>query len=148
MIAAEPGRAVAGEGRDNARAAVNPADAMVIPVGDIDASGTIDGDPVGLVEAGPRGRSAISGIAGLAAAGAGRDHTRARIDPPNAMVEGVGKIQVATCVEPDVEWAVQQGARRWPAIAGIALLAGSYRCRNNPGLLWHRPETPRCVCRS
>ena len=115
---------------------------MVLPVGDIDASGTIDGDPVGLVEAGPRGRSAISGIAGLAAAGAGRDHTRARLDAPNAMVEGIAKIQVATCVEPDVEWTVKQGARCWPAIAAITLLAGSHRRRNNPGLLWHRLETP------
>ncbi len=107
VIAAEPGRAVAGEGRDDARAAVDPANTMIMPVGDIDVSGIVDRDAVGLVEAGTRGRTAIPGIAGLAAAGAGRDHTGARVDAPNAMVEGVGKIEVAVRVEPDIERAVQ-----------------------------------------
>ena len=142
VIAAEPGRAVAGEGRDDARAAVDPANTMIMPVGDIDVCGIVDRDAVGLVETGTSGRTAIPGIAGLAAAGAGRDHTGARVDAPNAMVERVGKIEIAVRVEPDVERAVQQGPRRRPAIAGIAFLAGSHRCRNDPGLLWHRLDTP------
>ena len=80
---------------------------MIMPVGDIDVSGIVDRDAVGFVEAGARGRAAIPGIAGLAAAGAGRDYPRARVDAPYAVVEGVGKIEVAVRVEPDVERAVQ-----------------------------------------
>src|SRR6202035_1794596 len=122
VIAAEPGRAAAGEGRDDARAAVDPPNTMIMRVRNIDVSGVVDRDAVGLVEAAAGGRTAIPGIAGLAAAGAGRDHARARIDAPNAVVERVGKIEVAEWVEPDVERAVQSRPRRRPAIAGIAFL--------------------------
>src|SRR5260370_4776893 len=58
------------------------------------------------------------------------------------MVKGVGEIEIAARVERDAERAVKQGPPRRTAIAGIAFLAGSNRCRNDPGLLWHRLETP------
>jgi hypothetical protein len=116
---------------------------MVVPVGDVDVSGIVDRDAVGLIEAGARRRAAaIPGIAGLAAAGPGRDHARARIDAPDAVVEGVRKVEVPARVEADIERSVQQSPRSWPAIAGVALLAGTDHCRNNPGLLRHRLETP------
>src|SRR4051794_9556968 len=92
VITAEPGSAVAGEGRGDSRASVDPPNTMIMSVGDIDVSGIIDRYAVGLVEAGTPGGTAIPRIAGLAAAGAGRDHTGVRIDTPNTMVEGVGKI--------------------------------------------------------
>ena len=59
-VAAEPRRAAAGQGRDHARGAVDPADAVVMPVGDIDVARLVDRDAVGLVEASLRRRAAVA----------------------------------------------------------------------------------------
>src|SRR5271166_4481488 len=66
-----------------------------------------------------------------------------RIDPPDAMVEGVGEIEIAVHVEADIERPVQEGVFARPAIPGKAPLAGADCRRDDPGLTWH--ERPLLV---
>src|SRR5439155_588430 len=82
-VAAEPGRAVAGQGRDHARRPVDPTNAVVMPVGDINIARLVHRDAVGLVEASLRRRAAIAGVAGFTRASAGGDIPAARVDPPD-----------------------------------------------------------------
>jgi hypothetical protein len=142
-IAGEPSAAVAGDGGNDARGAVDPAHAVIVAVGDIDVAAPVDRDAVGFVEAGFDCRAAVARIAGFAAAGDRRDDAARRVDPPDAMVEGIRKIEIAGRVEADIERPVQRRARGRPAIAGKAALAGADRRRDDPVLLRHQKMSSR-----
>ena len=96
------------QGRDGTVDGVDAADAAIKAVGDKDVAGTVDRDAIGLVERSPPRRPAIAGVAGLAIAGDGRDAAAPGVDAADAVVEGVGKTEVAGAVEGDAEGAVQQ----------------------------------------
>jgi len=48
------------ESRDDARGGVDPTNAMVMPIREVDISGLVDGNAIGLIEAGPNGGATIS----------------------------------------------------------------------------------------
>src|SRR5262249_42188 len=99
----------------------------------------IDGNSVGLVETGAGGRATISRIPGLPAAGDCRDDLRGSVDPTNAVVEGIRKIEIAIGIKADIERPVQQRPHGWPPIPAIAALTSSHSRRDDPGLICHRP---------
>src|ERR1700747_2731351 len=111
---------------------------MVVAVGDVDVCRLVDRDAVGLGQPRANGGGAPAEITGFARAGAGRDDTGLRIDPPDAMVKGVGKIEIAVRVEADIERPVQEGSFGRSAIPREAPLAGADCRRDNPGLTWHQ----------
>ena len=117
----------AGQGRDGPIAGVDAADAAIEAVGDKDVAGPVDCDAIGLVERGPRRRSAIAGVAGLAIAGDCRDDAAPGIDAADAVVEGVGETEIPGLIEGNIERAVQQSRLGRAAIAGKALRAGPDR---------------------
>src|SRR3984893_18768605 len=108
-----------------------------MPVGDIDVARLVDGDAGALVEASLRRQAAVAGVPSLARAGTGGDISGARVDPPDPVIERVGKIEIAVRVEVDVEGPVQQGALGWPAVPAETSLAGPDRRRDDPGLFRH-----------
>ena len=108
-----------------------------MPVGDVYVCHPVDRDAVRLVELSANSGAAVAGVAGLARAGTGGDDAGPHIDPPDAVVEGVREIEIASSVEADIERPVQNGSVGRPAIPGKAPFAGPDRCRDDPGLTWH-----------
>src|SRR5579884_1463983 len=130
-VAAEPGLAGAGQGRDHP-GHIDPADDRVEAVGDIEIAGPADRDAVGFVEARLGRRTAVAGISLGAVAGDRRDRAGGGIDAADAVVEGVGEIEVAGGVERHVERAVQHRRLGRAAIAGKPFLPGPDRRRYQP----------------
>src|SRR5207253_1019597 len=86
-------RRAAGGGRAGA-GVVDPADAVVVAVGDVEAAGGVEGQAPGCVELGAGGRAAVTAVTGGAVPGHGGDRAAA-VDPPDALVAGVGDVHVA-----------------------------------------------------
>src|SRR5207248_1789328 len=124
--------AAAGDSADGAGGGVEAAHPAVQPVGDVEIAGAVEHYAVGLVERRPGGGAAIAGIALFAIAGDGGDDAARRIDAADAVVEGVGEIEVGGAVKGDIERAVQQCRLRRPAVTGKAFLADADRRRNRP----------------
>src|SRR5439155_23898713 len=81
--------------------------------------------------------TAVPSKARRAIAGDRCDDAAPRIDPADAVVEGVAEEQIAGAVERDIERPVQQGRPGRSAIAGKALVAGPDRRRDH--IFRHRP---------
>jgi hypothetical protein len=110
---------------------------MVVPVSDVDIRRLVDRDAVGLVEPGQGGGAPIPPIARFARPGAGRDDAGPRIDPPDAVIEGVREIEIAGIVEADIEGPVQPRSIGGSPVSGKTRLAGADRRCDQPGLIWH-----------
>src|SRR5262249_26897745 len=106
-----------------------------MPVRDIHVCYSVDRDAIRLVELSSNSGTAVAGVAGRARTGTGRDDTGPRIDPPNAVVEGVREIEIAFSVEADVEGPVEHGSVTAPPIPSKARWAGPAGCRDDPGLI-------------
>ena len=113
--------AVAGHGVD--RCAGDLADAMVVGVGDIDVAAAIDGDRGGITQQSRGGRRAVAGEARNAASGDGTDVAAAHL--ADAIVVGVGNIDVAAGVHGHAGGRIEQRASGRAAIAAKALRTGA-----------------------
>ena len=76
--------------------------------------------PVGIVQFGVGGQSAVAAIAAGSVAGDGGNDVRARVDFANAVVVGVGDEQVSAGVHCYAAGIVQFGDSGQPAVAAIA----------------------------
>ena len=85
------------------------------------------------------GRSAVPREPLLARSRHRRDQAGLRVDLPDALVPGVGDVEVAVGTHPEVVRAVELRLRRGAAVARIALLPGA-RVRGERPVLLHFPH--------
>ena len=69
-----------------------------------------------------RGRPAVAGVRLFAGPREGRDQPRSRVDLADAVVPGVGEIDLARGSDRQAVHAVKRGLLRRPAVAGISFL--------------------------
>ena len=86
--------------------------------------GGVEGHGIGHVKPGSSGLHAVSVVAGNPRAGNGLDVARL-VDLADAMVEGVGDVQVSVSVDGDAPRRVQEGRSGGPSIAAVAGRADS-----------------------
>src|ERR1700733_9901075 len=104
------------------------ADGVVEGVGDEQVAGAVDGDALGVVEAGGGGGAAVAGeaaeaVAGLVGgvvAGDGGDDPGLGVDPADDVVGRVGDVEVALRVDGEAGGGVQLGERGQAAVSGVA----------------------------
>src|SRR5262249_4968092 len=125
-IAAVAGRAHAGDGNDVAAVVLlHFADGGVERVRDEDVPIGIDGHAFGVIQLGRRGRSAVAAVAGRAGAGDGEDVAGRLHDLADAIIAGVGDVDVAAAVHGHAVRAIQHGGRGGAAVATAAGRAGA-----------------------
>ena len=93
-----------------------------MPVGDVQASSGVDGDAGGEIERGGGGCTAVSGVKFFSVPGDGGDGRSG--DPADALVEGVGDVEVVGCIERDGGGQGERGGGGWSVVAGEAWGAG------------------------
>ncbi len=109
-------------GRNDAAHSHHFAHALVSGVGDVHVAGGIKGHRIGKVELGAGGRDSVTieGAravpVGEAVAGDGCDVARGRVHFANALVAGVGDIDVRACVEGDALRLVERSLRGRAAV--------------------------------
>ena len=91
--------AVAGYGGDDAGGGVDAADAMVGGVGEVEVAGGVDGEAVRKGESGGGGGAVVSGEGWSAGTGDGGDDAGGGVDAADAVVVGVGEVEVVCGVE-------------------------------------------------
>src|SRR5262249_48614371 len=118
-ISTGPGGAVAGDGGDDA-ARLDHADALVAGIGDEDVAAGVHGHRFRGSQRG-RGRgAAVAAVAIVAVAGDG-DDIAVRLDHhADALIAGIGDVDVAAGVRSDPTGARQLGVAREAAVAGEA----------------------------
>jgi hypothetical protein len=113
------------DGADDAGPCIDAADTSVAPIDDKEITGAVERNPIRFIQAGPGRGAAITREGRLSSAGHGVDAPASRIDPTNAVVERVGKEQIASPVERQIERAVHPNLCRRPVIAGVSGFAGT-----------------------
>src|SRR5258708_5463901 len=112
------GTAVATGGRNVEVDHADEANTIVGSVCDVDVAGSVDGDSERLVDFGTRGSAAVAGESGGAVSGDGRDVTSGGRDFSDAVVHGVGDVEIVRHVENESGGKVKFGAGGGAAVAG------------------------------
>ena len=100
-------------GRDRS-SRFDPADAMILFIGHIQASVRAHGESVRKVQLSQRGRAAIAAEAREACSSYSANETVLR-DPPDAVVIGVGDVEAAVCSHSDAFGSIQS-SQVWPGL--------------------------------
>ncbi|NYF89820.1 hypothetical protein HDF08_001887 [Edaphobacter lichenicola] len=116
-VAGEAGQASAGDGGDQAGAGGDLADAVVVGVGKVEIAGGVDGNARGRVDGSGEDGGPVAGVALRACAGDGGDETSAGIDAADAVVRGVGEIEVAGGVDGESGGEVELGGEGGGAVS-------------------------------
>src|SRR5262249_56444640 len=118
--------AVAGGRRDEPRARVDAADAVVMHVGDVDVAGrAFDGDVARHVQVRADRGTAVADVVGIAreaVAGDRVNQTGLRVDQAHAIVQRVGDVDVAVGGDGDRARRVERRLHRGLVVAIVAVL--------------------------
>ena len=98
-VAGEALCAGAGDGGDDAGGGVDLADAVVAGVGEVEVAGGVEGEGGGEIELGGGGEGVVAGEAGDAGAGDGGDDAGGEVEFADAVVVGVGDVEIVRGVE-------------------------------------------------
>src|SRR5438045_8943620 len=112
--------ACSGVSADEAGLEIDAADAVVSNVADQQRATGIEGQTVGLLELGLRGRAAVTGKSGRSVAGYCGDDLRLRLYPSADVVLHFYEEHVARFVETNFVWLVQQSLNSRTAVARVA----------------------------
>ena len=93
--------AVSRDGGDDPVRRVDPADSVVLQVGDVDVAMLVERSPMGRGDLGTGSGAAVAGVPLGAASGDGVDDAGCGVYPADASVMGVGNEQVALAITRD-----------------------------------------------
>jgi hypothetical protein len=108
-VAGEPEGASTGDGGDDAGTGGNAADEMVVGVGEVEVVGGIEGKALRRVDGGLDSGAVVAGDSLCAGTGDGGDETSGGGYATNAVVGGVGKVEVADGVESECGGKIELG---------------------------------------
>src|SRR6185436_20430046 len=116
-VSLESGYACSRDGRDGRGRDLDPADALVPGVGDVEVAAWAGFERARTRERRERGGAAVPAEAGRSGAGHGRDDPGRARDAANDVVPGVGHVEVSVGSECDVLGRAKPGRRSGTAVA-------------------------------
>ena len=121
VIAGEELQAIAGDGGDAAGGCGQLADAVIAGVGDVEIPGGVEGERGGIPELSGSGRTVVTGVSGAADAGDGGDDAGGGVDLADAVVVGVGDVEVSGRIDGERGGRIQGRGGGEASVAAVAL---------------------------